>query len=243
MSVQIRVIRGTNISVIDGLSGKVDPYVSITTGHEYAWKTKAFKTKVCPRNRNPVWDQVFLCNVLDVRQDVLQVTVWDHSALGQDTMIGQARVPLQNLPQGVEQIMNVTVNKAGKHKGSIELGVKAMDFGVLPQVTVSQTTTTYENYPPPTTYIQQQYQQPVQPYQTVQQQYQQQPVMYAQVAQVPVYEQTIDNNTYMAYNGMLYGNSVPTAPGGVPQYLPDPNQNQNQVVYAQVQPIYQQQPQ
>jgi hypothetical protein len=186
-----------------------------------------------------VWDEVFLLKVLDVRQDVIQVTVWDHSALGQDNMVGQARVPLQNVAQGVEQIMNVTVNKAGKHKGSVELGVKAIDFGVLPQVTVSQTTTTYENYPPPMTYVQQQYQQqPIQQYQ-VQQQYQQ-PVMYAAQG-VPVYEQTVDNNTYMAYSGMLYtGNSVPTAPGGVPQYLPDPNQ---QVVYAQVQPIYQQQPQ
>jgi hypothetical protein len=214
MSLQVRVIKSSNVPIID-LSGRVDPYIAVTTGHEYHWHNGTVKTRVCPRNRNPFWDQTFIFPVKDIRKDVLQITLWDSGTFG-DNMIGQSSYPLQNLPLEVEQLIHIPLLKAGKPQAVVEVGLRAIGFG-LPPVTLTQTT--YETVP--TAFIQQPPQQQfIQPQQFIQQPTQPQQFIYsspsgasliASPSMMGGYEQ---NNNYVVYNN----NGMP--PGVGVQYVP-----------------------
>jgi hypothetical protein len=236
--VHVRVIKGINLSVLS-MTGHVDPYVTVTTGHEYNWHNKTAKTKHIPKNKNPVWDQTFCFVVKNPTQDVVQVSVWDRN-VGTNQMIGQAKYLLQNLTMGVEEIVQLPILKGKKTMGVVEIGLKAINFGKQPPqqiITQTTSTTTYATPPPAAvvmtqpapSYVQQTtYTQPQMPqYAQTQPQYAQTQPQYAQTP--PQYTQTVDNNMYMAYSGMLYGtNNTPTAPAqipeGQPMYFPPANE-------------------
>jgi len=61
-TLQVRIIRCFNIKSIS-ITGNVDPYVIITTGHEYSWNKHNSKTRIVYKNKNPVWDQAFAFKV------------------------------------------------------------------------------------------------------------------------------------------------------------------------------------
>jgi len=139
---QIRIIKASNLPILDIISGKVDPYASVTTGHEYHWHNKNARTKVRSRDRNPIWEETFIFPVEDPRKDMIQITVWDQTAFGAN-MIGQASFPLQNLPKDVEQFAQVPLMKAGHQKGILDIGVR-VNFGIAPVISQTTTTTTFE---------------------------------------------------------------------------------------------------
>jgi hypothetical protein len=223
--VHVRIIKGININVIS-ITGSVDPYVTVTTGHDYNWHNKTAKTKHIPKNRNPVWDQTFCFMVKSPAQDFVQVTVWDKN-VGTNQMIGQGKYLLHNLTMGMEEIVQLPVLKGKKTTGVIEMGLKAVNFGKQPQQTIIQTTTSTTYAPPPAAIVMQPAMQQMPTYTNVQQTYAQptvqqttytqpaiQQTTYTQPAVVPQqqYTQTVDNNMYAAYNAMLYGTNTPTAP-------------------------------
>jgi hypothetical protein len=228
--VHVRIIKGINISVIS-ITGSVDPYVTVTTGHDYNWHNKTAKTKHIPKNKNPVWDQTFCFVVKNPTQDFVQVTVWDRN-VGTNQMIGQGKYLLQNLTNGVEEIVQVPVTKGKKTTGVIEMGLKAINFGKQPpQVIHTHTSTTTTYAPQPTAMVAMQpAMQPMPVYTNVQQTYAPpaiQQTTYTQPAvqqttytqPAPQYAQTtVDNNMYAAYSGMLYGTNTPSAP---PQMVPE----------------------
>jgi len=206
--ITVRVVRGYDIACIDLLSGKVNPYVALQTGYEYSWNTHSHcKTSTVLNSRNPDWGSAtFNLGIKNAVKDQLQVTLWDRNTIGSDEMIGSATVVLQNLPQGIEVIQRVTVTKARKPKGDIELAICLHGFGAQPQViqTTVQTQVIQQSPQQPYPVYSQPY--PPQPY-PGQPVYATNPAFpaYAYSGQVPVY-------TTQSYPPPMM-NASPNAPG------------------------------
>jgi hypothetical protein len=143
----VRVIRAHNLPILS-LTGHIDPFVLVTTGHEYNWNNKKLKTSTIRRNSNPVWEQSFNFNVHDLVKDVVQFTLWDSYHLESNKLIGQAVFcSLNMLVQTQEMIQQIPISGGRKsHRGTIEVGVTALNFG-LPQM--MQTTYIAQYLPQP----------------------------------------------------------------------------------------------
>jgi len=232
-TLQVRIIRCFNIKSIS-ITGNVDPYVIITTGHEYSWNKHNSKTRIVYKNKNPVWDQSFAFKVKDTRLDVVQMTLWDHNAVDSNKMIGAATYPLSTLPQGQEIIIQqLPIRRGKKTKAYIDIGLTAINFGTITQVTTTSmvavlpqpTITQQPIYLPPQpqpiqTVVSMPAQPLIQPQQTttvVSVPYQPSIISYPNQPYLPAqgnpmnieYNSSvplIDDNAFFAYSNMLYGN-------------------------------------
>eukprot|EP01124_Arcella_intermedia_P007908 TRINITY_DN148_c0_g1_i1.p1 TRINITY_DN148_c0_g1~~TRINITY_DN148_c0_g1_i1.p1 ORF type:complete len:276 (-),score=29.27 TRINITY_DN148_c0_g1_i1:51-857(-) len=184
MSLEVRVIRATELPVVHALSGTVNPYVTLQTGFEYNWSKQVAKTRVVYGARNPVFDSgvVFALPICNASKDCLQVNVWDKNAIGNDELIGQGKVELQRLTRDTENVVLLPLLKARKGKGQVEMAIKPIGFGV-PAPVVQTVTTTTTTAPTPTVYAPPPYQQSTVVYQ------QQQPGVYVDPAYGQYYAQ------------------------------------------------------
>ena len=82
----IKVVGARDLEAMD-VGGSSDPYAVLKLA------SQEHKTKIIPKNLSPVWNEEFVLSIPEIYQPV-EVSVWDHDFIGQDDMIGAAKVHL-----------------------------------------------------------------------------------------------------------------------------------------------------
>ncbi|KAJ5068616.1 c2 domain-containing protein [Anaeramoeba ignava] len=120
--VKIYVKKATNIPVSD-LNGYSDAYCVVRVGKEN------FKTKVCKKSLNPVWNEVF--QIIDLQKELskVYVDVYDKDRFSKDDRIGDLKINLVQLFQQYPVVQGCDVkvfrkwfdiiDKSGNPHGSI----------------------------------------------------------------------------------------------------------------------------
>ncbi|KAL5699948.1 hypothetical protein ACHQM5_025463 [Ranunculus cassubicifolius] len=90
MRLLVKVLEGRNLPAMD-LNGLSDPYVRIQVGKQ------RFKTKVVPKNLNPIWSEDFVFRVDDLKKDDLIVSVFDEDKYFNDDFIGYVKLSVSKV--------------------------------------------------------------------------------------------------------------------------------------------------
>ncbi|THD26340.1 Synaptotagmin-2 [Fasciola hepatica] len=100
----VGVIQATNLVPRPGVD-EPDPYVSLTLLRQEKNKTTVFsesqKTAIRKKSRSPCWQHMFNFSIreTELRALILVFDVFDYDSIGQDSCIGQFRLPLVNVNQ------------------------------------------------------------------------------------------------------------------------------------------------
>ena len=169
---RIRVIEARELKAAD-MGGTSDPYVECRIISMKPIKDKAVKTKTILKTIAPRWDEIIgPLHPADVKDDQLEVKVYDHNALSTNELIGIVSISIAIVarsPGGhVDDWWDLhhPSNKAQKGKGSVHIVLDLLIDGR-----------------PPVPQTQQQQQQQQQPF--VQQQQPQQPAYYSAPSAFP----------------------------------------------------------
>eukprot|EP00127_Corallochytrium_limacisporum_P004417 Clim_evm25s161 gene=Clim_evmTU25s161 len=122
--VKVRVIAARDLPVMDRASDLADTYVECRIGDD------SFKTNVCPKTLNPVWNADFRFELDDeeIQNHHLEVKVLDYDTLTADDAVGKVRIDLSSLapPECPSQLsgwfpIHDTINGL---RGELNLNVK-----------------------------------------------------------------------------------------------------------------------
>lgn len=129
--VRATVIRAKGLKSYDKLTGKSDPYVTITTTSTGA---PTYKTRHISNSLTPVWeDAVYYLPVLE-KDQVLRVEMFDHETVGADEFMGRSSVRLATIvaDDGAEEEVWYPLGKGswnnpqgtGKGEGLVQLALQ-----------------------------------------------------------------------------------------------------------------------
>ena len=90
----IKIVQARDLIAADS-SGTSDPYVRIYMGDDIKG---AVKTKVVPKNLNPVWNEKFEIQVPGaLRRELLTIEVFDKDLIGSDDLLGKFTISLSSM--------------------------------------------------------------------------------------------------------------------------------------------------
>eukprot|EP01127_Copromyxa_protea_P000265 TRINITY_DN10226_c0_g1_i1.p1 TRINITY_DN10226_c0_g1~~TRINITY_DN10226_c0_g1_i1.p1 ORF type:complete len:445 (-),score=117.01 TRINITY_DN10226_c0_g1_i1:48-1382(-) len=110
----VRVEKAVDLAAMDK-NGKSDPYAVVTS----TFNKQRFKTKVCKKSLNPVWNETFDFYV-SIPSGELHIKLWDKDRWSKDDFLGEVIIPVSSLADGVAVDKFYTVQnepKSGKLKG------------------------------------------------------------------------------------------------------------------------------
>ena len=117
--IKVKVVEGLDFPAKD-LNGMCDPYVKLTIG------AQTYQTRVCRDNRSPWIDEDFRWSVPTVKDQKLQVEVWDSDlmffkkGLSED-LIGRCELNLENLTHGIPHDLKLTLKNGDRESGTIRI--------------------------------------------------------------------------------------------------------------------------
>ena len=140
----IRIVEARNLKVAD-TNGFSDPFVQMKIKGLFH---KSHKTRVIPKNVNPVWDEDFVLEPSHPDKDILVIRVYDKDTVSKNDFLGEVRLPvIQYMNRGTcDEWRALTTKAGGPARGDIHLvisyGTGALPSTVIPPSVMSNTTAT-----------------------------------------------------------------------------------------------------